>query len=499
MRRWNGTDWDTLYPKTSADVVVFDDTNTDLTAGDVQEAIEVIDTNIGNITALDTTATNLVGAVNEVKDDVDNLILDWTIEGDEGDETANTGDTVRYIGNPVIKTDVTKDDDEITVEFATPDVDKGDIVIATDDEILGTLGIGIEGQVLRVGANDLPIWTTGGSVDEELTLTFDGGETLGTDLYTFDGADPVTIDFIGGTDIDISAASGAITLNHANITRTDTTNAASPAFAGTFDVVDGITTSATGHITAVNLKTVTVPTETTLSVTDGTSSTGVFVDDVAVSDHAITVNRSNTTQNTITVGELVVSETGAGNGNITIDGALRGPNQFFIDAADSQGAYGQIGGEVVILGDLIVRGVTTTVNSEDVTIKDAFIRLNFDAELENPGSFAPVTNAGIEIERYSETNVRLLWDETDDDWYVTNGIVLQNQQDILNETGAQTFSQFQLFHEGNFVIPMVDQPIDDYSGPVYQGAMVYEVLETITLATTTTTTTGGGGFPPPPE
>jgi hypothetical protein len=37
---------------------------------------------------------------------------------------------------------------------------------------------------------------------------------------------------------------------------------------------------------------------------------------------------------------------------------------------------------------------------------------------------------------------------------------------------------------------MVDQ-IDNYNGPVYQGAMVYEVLETITLATTTTTTTSG--------
>jgi hypothetical protein len=65
-----------LYPKTSADIVIFNDTNTDISAEDVQSAIEVIDTNIGDITNLDTTATNLVGAVNEVKGDVDSLVLD---------------------------------------------------------------------------------------------------------------------------------------------------------------------------------------------------------------------------------------------------------------------------------------------------------------------------------------------------------------------------------------------------------------------------------------
>jgi hypothetical protein len=441
------------------------------------------------------------GAIQEVFDIVDAQVLDWTITADDATSvTASTDETVQYAGDgKLIETTVSKTATTSKIEIKntlTPNLVAGDLVIAPSTQNIGRLGIGSAGQTLRV-VNGAPAWATGGSVDQTLVVKFDSGTQEGTDLYTFDGTTQKTIDLVGGSKITLNKVAGEITFNHDDTTRTNTNTTAAPDFGSTFTAVDGVTTDAFGHITAVNLKTVTVPTETTLTKVD--TGTGTWLTGIAVDDHEITLSRSNTTEATITVGDLVVSETGAGNGNITIDGALRGPNQFFIDAADSQGAYGQIGGEVVILGDLIVRGVTTTVNSEDVTIKDAFIRLNFDAELENPGSFAPVTNAGIEIERYSETNVRLLWDETDDDWYVTNGIVLQNQQDILNETGAQTFSQFQLFHEGNFVIPMVDQPIDDYSGPVYQGAMVYEVLETITLATTTTTTTGGGGFPPPPE
>jgi hypothetical protein len=197
---------------------------------------------------------------------------------------------------------------------------------------------------------------------------------------------------------------------------------------------------------------------------------GTWLTGIAVDDHEITLSRSDTTEATITVGELVVSEAGNGSGDITLDGILRGPTEFVIDASPDGKE-----GTVIINGDLIVKGDTTTVHSTDVTIGDAFIKLNFDpdVDLNDPQTFPAVLDAGIEVERYSLDNVRLFWNETEDDWYLTNAITLQNQQETTN------FTQFQLFHEGNFVIPMVDQPITDYNGPVYQGAIVYEVLETI--------------------
>lgn len=56
-----------------------------------------------------------------------------------------------------------------------------------------------------------------------------------------------------------TAGSDKITINHDATTRTDTTSKTSPNHSGTFTVVDSITSDSTGHITAANIKTVTLP------------------------------------------------------------------------------------------------------------------------------------------------------------------------------------------------------------------------------------------------
>jgi hypothetical protein len=55
------------------------------------------------------------------------------------------------------------------------------------------------------------------------------------------------------------ATNNTISLTHSAISRTDTTSTQGPSFGGSFTVVDSVTSSAEGHITAVNIKTVTVP------------------------------------------------------------------------------------------------------------------------------------------------------------------------------------------------------------------------------------------------
>jgi hypothetical protein len=154
--------------------------------------------------------------------------------------------------------------------------------------------------------------------------------------------------------------------------------------------------------------------------------------------------------------------------DITMTGKLRGPAEFYIDASPDGKE-----GAVIIEGDLIVRGDTTTVNSQNVTIKDAFILLNSDMDSEEEGFTIPVVDAGIEIERYDQTNVKLLWDESDNEWAVTDGNTLQSQDQQEN------YSQFTLMHTGNFTIPTVNSPITNYDGPVYVGAMVYEILSSV--------------------
>ena len=62
-----------------------------------------------------------------------------------------------------------------------------------------------------------------------------------------------------GTYLTNAGTASAVILNHDNTTRTNTTSVTSPAYGGTFTAVDSVTTNATGHVSAVNLKTVTFP------------------------------------------------------------------------------------------------------------------------------------------------------------------------------------------------------------------------------------------------
>ena len=66
---------------------------------------------------------------------------------------------------------------------------------------------------------------------------------------------------------------------------------------------------------------------------------------------------------------------------------------------------------VVIRGNLQVDGATTTVSSETLTIADNKIVLN-----NNYTGGSPSENAGIEIERGTQTNTVLRWNETSDRW-----------------------------------------------------------------------------------
>ena len=73
-------------------------------------------------------------------------------------------------------------------------------------------------------------------------------------------ADGNTVDVAGGTDITTVASSAdTLTVNHAAISRTDTTSADSPTAGTSVDLVKTISTSAQGHVTAIDVSTVTWP------------------------------------------------------------------------------------------------------------------------------------------------------------------------------------------------------------------------------------------------
>ena len=83
------------------------------------------------------------------------------------------------------------------------------------------------------------------------------GSTTGADQDVTDGQ---VVDIVGGTYISGSVGgTRTVTLDHDDTTRTDTTSTASPSHGATFTAVDSVTTNATGHVEAINVKTVTIP------------------------------------------------------------------------------------------------------------------------------------------------------------------------------------------------------------------------------------------------
>lgn len=88
-------------------------------------------------------------------------------------------------------------------------------------------------------------------------------------------------------------------------------------------------------------------------------------------------------------------------------------------------------GNVTVGGDLTVNGTTTTISTTELLIEDNLITLNSTV------TGAPSTNAGVEVERGSSTNVSIRWNETTDVWeFTTDGSAYAT----INAAGSLTGS-----------------------------------------------------------
>jgi len=124
-----------------------------------------------------------------------------------------------------------------------------------------------------------------------------------------------------GTYINIDNPTGPIpTINHDLTTRTNTTSTAAPTSGATFTALDSITTNTTGHVTAVNTKTVTMADEkytlptTTGVVSPGAPTTGIISLTGSLEGVVSTVTFTGTT------GRIDVAGSAVGTaGAITID------------------------------------------------------------------------------------------------------------------------------------------------------------------------------------
>ena len=199
----------------------------------------------------------------------------------------------------------------------------GDITEVQESLVNGLLGINVlnpTGPIPVVGldiagltalgtgvalTDSLAVYDLSTTTNKSITVADIVGKS--TWLIEGDGANPQTIvngdtvDIVGSTYItSVASTTGAnnfaVTLTHDATTRNDTTSAVS---ANAFSVVNSVTTNSTGHVTAIDVKTVT--TSDTLYVLDkAAGSTNLILSADGVTQDTIQFTQENSTSVTVT-------------------------------------------------------------------------------------------------------------------------------------------------------------------------------------------------------
>jgi len=133
-----------------------------------------------------------------------------------------------------------------------------------------------------------------------------------------------------GTYLTNSGTATAVTIDHDTTNRSDGTSSVTPGYGATFTAVDSVTTNPTGHVTAINVKTVTLPSAEnyTFNVAGDTGTPevinsgdtldiagGTNINTVIVATDTLTVNLDDSISLT---GSLTVGTTGNFTGQVTI-------------------------------------------------------------------------------------------------------------------------------------------------------------------------------------
>ena len=283
-----------------------------------------------------------------------------------------------------------------------------------------------------------------GSAADHNSFTGASGEvtvnTTNKSLHVHDGATSGGVE-LARKDLANIAPSAAVSVNSQRITNlanpTDATDAANKQY------VDGVIQGggvSLPFIDGVSLTSGTLAgiSDASILVFDGGSLVDVELGGDAVITTAGTltiINGAVTTnklaQGAVTAAKLEHSSIIVNGSTINLGGSLNvqgTANELDVATSGSTLTLGlpqnvTIGGtltttnNLVVNGNLTVSGNTVTTLGQEVLIEDNLIVLNSNLD----GATAPTADAGIEVNRGSSSDARLLWDETNDRWGVQLG------------------------------------------------------------------------------
>ena len=201
----------------------------------------------------------------------------WFVAGDSGSESVSSGDTISFVGG----TNVTTSYDTVSNE----------LTINSTDQFQGTVT-----SVSTTHAGNAFTASIGNvaTVNPSVDITMNGSSVQYIDglgnLQAFPAIPQGDItDVNGGTYITTVNSTGpVVTVNHDLTSRSDTTSTATPEAGEVITTIDSVTTNSTGHVEAVNLKSVTLPEASKTS-----ESVDLLVKNISVANGGVNLSKGD--------------------------------------------------------------------------------------------------------------------------------------------------------------------------------------------------------------